>query len=156
MNTQTPTNHIFRVGDGENFWNSSHLYTWGVKKLNGLRTIKTGDRMWFITNKSKGKIIAVATFESINLRGDCTLTDEELGWNGNGDWNYEIHYKDLYDVFHLNLLTNIKGNCPIRKYTENCEVNLPEQYPLIVSYSRAVYLPGGGAAAWRLAGGEGW
>ena len=156
MNTQTPTNYIFRVGDGENFWNSSHLYTWGATKLSGLKTIKKGDRMWFVTNKSKGKIVAVATFESLNLRGNSTLTDEELGWTGIGNWNYEIHYKDLYDVFHLNLLTNIKHQNSASKYNENCEVNLPLQYPLIVRYSRAVYLPGGGSVGWRLAGGGGW
>ena len=153
MNTQTPTNYIFRVGDGENFWNSSHLYTWGANGLSGLNTITKGDRMWFVTNKSKGKIIAVATFDSINRRGDCTLTDGELGWTGNCNWNYEINYKHLYDVVNLNLLTNIQGNCSIRKYNENCEVNLPLQYPLIVCYSRAVYLPGGGSVGWRLAGG---
>jgi hypothetical protein len=153
MNTPT-IDYIFRVGEGENFWNSSHLYTWGTKNLKGLKTIKNGDRMWFVTNKSRGKIIAVSTFESINLRGDGTLTDEELGWTGNGGWDYEIHYNDLYSVLHLNLLTNIKNQNSISRPTENCEVNLSAEYPLIVGYSRAVYLPGGGMVGWRLGGGQ--
>ena len=154
MATQTPTDYLFRVGDGENFWNSSHLYTWGTKGVDGFRSIKKGDRMWFITNKSDGKIAAVATFDSINLRGDTTLSDEELGWSGNGGWDYEIHYKELYDVSHLNMLTKIEGQRQVRKYySDKCEVNLPNEYPLIVKYSRAVYLPCGQPVCWRLGGG---
>ena len=150
MSMQTPTDYLFRVGDGKNFWNSSHLYTWGTKGVNGLRDIKKGDRMWFITNNSKGMIIAVATFDMIIPRTDSSLSDEELGWSGNGGWNYEIHYKDLYDVTKLNYLTNIKNQNSVSKPTENCEVNLMIEYPLIVKYSRTVYLPTGEIVGWRL------
>tara|TARA_Y100000748_G_scaffold207567_1_gene173876 strand:- start:150 stop:614 length:465 start_codon:yes stop_codon:yes gene_type:complete len=153
MATQTPTYYLFRVGDGENFWNSSHLYTWGTKGVNGLRNIKKGDRMWFVTGKSDGKIIAVATFESKNTRGNSALTDEELGWSGDDEWDQELHYMNLYDLSHLNFLSKIKGNCSVRKYSDKCEVNLPTEYPLIVKYSRAVYLPCGEQVGWRLGGG---
>ena len=71
------------------------------------------------------------------------MTNEELGWTGDGGWNYELHYDNLYDVSDLHLLTNIKGSNSIRKYNENCEVNLPNEYEGIVRYSRAVYLPTG-------------
>jgi len=153
MSVQTPTDYLFRVGDGENFYNSSHLYTWGTKGVNGLRDIKKGDRMWFITNNSKGKIIAVATFDTIIPRTDLTFSDEELGWTGNSGWNYEIRYKDLYDVTKLNYLTNIKNHNSVSKPTENCEVNVVLEYPLIVKYSRSVYLPSGEMVGWRLGGG---
>lgn len=151
--TQTPEDYLFRVGNGENFRNSSHLYIWGTKGRSGLKNIKNGDRMWFITNKSKGHIIAVATFERIIRRTDLTFSDEELGWTGNGGWNYEIHYKELYDVSKLNYLTNIKNQNSVSKPTENCEVDLPKEYPLIVKYSRTVYLPPGEMVGWRLGGG---
>ena len=138
MNTQAPTHHIVRVGDGQNFWNSSRYHTWGTK-IN--TTIKPGDRIWFVTNKSNGHAIAVATFESLTERSYTTMTNEELGWDGDDEWKYELHYDKLYDVSHLHLLTNIKGACSIRRYNENCEVNLPTEYGLIVRYSRVLYIP---------------
>ena len=124
MNTQTPTDYIFRVGDGVNFWNSSNLFTWGAKTLRGMSTIKKGDRMWFITSNSNGKIIAAATFNSINLRGESGFTDEELGWTGGGGWDYEIHYNELYDVSEMNLLTNIKTQASVSRANKNCQVDL--------------------------------
>tara|TARA_B100000686_G_scaffold200130_1_gene207019 strand:- start:220 stop:429 length:210 start_codon:yes stop_codon:yes gene_type:complete len=64
------------------------------------------------------------------------MTNEELGWTGDGGWNYELHYDNLYDVSDLDLLTNIQGNTSIRRYNQNCQVNLPNEYPHIVRYSR--------------------
>ena len=158
MNTQTPNDYLFRVGDGVNFWNSSNLYTWGIKGLTGTgllpastnERIKKGDRMWFIKGKSNGKIVAVATFNSINLRGEGTLTDEELGWTGDRDWDYEIHYNNLYDVSRWNLLTNIKNWNSVSMPTINCQVDLPHKYPSIVIYSSAVNHSGGWGAGWRV------
>jgi len=138
MNTQAPTHWVIRVGDGQNFWNSSPHRRWGTK---GRTTIKPGDLMWFVTNKSNGHAIAVATFVSLNERSYTTMTNKELGWTGDGEWKYELQYDNLYDVSHLHLLTNIKGNNSIRKYNQNCQVNLPTEYGLIVRYSRVMYIP---------------
>ena len=153
MDTQIPIDYLFRVGDGGNFWNSSHLRIWGTKGLAGLKEIKKGDRMWFITNNSGGHIIAVSTFDMIIPRTDSSFSDEELGWTGNGGWDYEIHYNNLYNVSNLNYLTNIKNQNSVSKATEKCQVNLPKEYSLIVQYSNAVYLPCGKMAAWRFVGG---
>ena len=158
MNTQTPNDKIIRVGDGVNFWNSSRRYTWGLNGLHGtgllpaskIERIKKGDRLWFVLGGERGQIVAVATFDSINLRGDDTPTDEELGWTGDRGWDYEIHYNNLYDVSRLNLLTYIGGQCRLREYNENCEVDLPHEYPLIVRYSSAVNHSGGGGVGWRV------
>ena len=144
-----PGNYLFRVGDGNNFWNSSHLCKWGTKNKKGFNDINKGDLMWFITANSSGKIIAVATFDGMNKRDGGGLTDEELGWSGDR-YDYEIDYKELYDVTHLNLLTNIKQRNSVSKPTETCEVDLAHEYPLIVRYSRAVYVPGGECVAWRV------
>ena len=135
---QAPSHWVFRVGDGQNFWNSSRQRIWGTK---GRTTIKPGDLMWFVTNKSNGHAIAVATFVSLTERSYTTMTNEQLGWTGHGEWKYELHYDNLYDVSHLHLLTNIKGNKSIRKYNQNCQVNLPAEYGLIVRYSRVMYIP---------------
>lgn len=76
---------------------------------------------------SQGKLIAVATYCSHNLRNfkpliNISLTNEELGWQGS-EWSAdtEVHYTDMYNE----LLTHIKGAAPIRKYNEKCKVNLP-------------------------------
>ena len=156
--TQTPSDYLFRVADGKNFWNSSHLFTWGIKGLAGTgllststnESIKKGDRMWFIKGGSNGKIVAVATFNSINVRGEDTLTDEELGWTGHGGWDYEIHYKNLYDVSRVNLLTNIKNRNSVSMPTINCQVDLPHEYPEIVTCSSAVNHSGGWGVGWRV------
>ena len=109
--------------------------------------------MWFVTGGSNGHAIAVATFVGINERTSTTMSDEKLGWTGGGSWKYELHYDNLYDVTKLELYTNIKGAVCIRKYNEKCEVDLPNEYPLIVKYSRTVYLPSGEMVGWRLGGG---
>jgi len=133
-----PTDWLVRVGDGKNFWNSNKHNMWGVK---GTWNIKKGDRMWFITSNSNGHAISVATFTHQNDRSfgpllNLCMTDEELGWEGNGGWDKEIHYEKLYDISHLNLQTKITGVSSRRKYNENCAINLPEEYPLIVRYSK--------------------
>ena len=152
MTTQAPTHWIFRAGDGQNFWNSSHYNIWGTTVNT---TIKYGDLMWFVTGKSNGHAIAVATFVSINERSSTTMSDQELGWSSDdGSWKYELHYDNLYDVTHLELFTNISGPCTIRRYNEKkCEVDLPSEYPLIVKYSQAMYHQSGEMVGWRLGGG---
>lgn len=29
-----------------------------------------------------------------------SMTDDELGWEGDGGWAKEIHYQKLYDISH--------------------------------------------------------
>ena len=53
---------------------------------------------------------------------------------GDGEWDTEIHYKNLYNLTNFDLITGIKGATTIRKYNEKCRVNLPTEYPNIVRY----------------------
>jgi len=143
------TDWILRVGDGENLRASSKYHIWGINSRNSfgkyfIKNVKPGDRLWFVTSKSHGKIIAVATYRSHNVREigpilDITRTDEELGWTGADDlWkcDTEIHYNDLFNLTKCDLLTHIKGACSIRVYSEKCRVNLSVEYSYISRYSK--------------------
>jgi len=147
------TDWLLRVGDGENLKNSSKYRIWGIQALTSphgkyfIQNVKSGDRLWFVKSKSQGKLIAVATYRSHNKREfgpliDMSLTNEELGWTGNGpDWtsDIEVHYTDLYGLSDCELLTHIKGPSTIRKYDEKCRVNLAVEYSYIVRYSRVTF-----------------
>ena len=142
------TDWILRVGDGGNLIRSSKHRIWGIQAKTAtnkhfVKNVKCGDRLWFVKSNSNGKLLAVATYRSHNMRvfGPLlnTLTNEELGWTGDGtDWTseYEIHYSDLYNLTSCNMLTHIKGAATIRKYNENCKVNLAVEYSSITKYSR--------------------
>jgi hypothetical protein len=143
---------LLRVGNAENFINSSKFGIWGINSTTSdnkyfLKNVKPGDRLWFIKSESKGIIIAVASYCSHNKREfgpliNITRTNEELGWTGEGpDWTSEteIHYKDLYRLIDRKLLTDIKGPKTIRKYNEKCRVDLAVEYSFIVRYSRVVF-----------------
>lgn len=143
------TDWLLRVGDGVNFVNSSKYRIWGIASKNGnhfVKHVKPGDRLWFVTRKSQGKLIAVATFRSHNQRNlgplvNISKTDEELGWTGGGDdWrnDTEVHYTDLYGLNDCELLSKIKGAATIRRYNENCKVNLPVEYSYIARYSKVI------------------
>ena len=68
---------------------------------------------------------------------DLTLTNKELGWDKTeGEWDTEVHYKDLYNLTDLHLLSEIKGPVGIRPYNEKCKVNLVAEYQNIVRYSK--------------------
>ena len=139
-----PREWILRVGDGSNFWNSSKYKIWGIRNSSNsgkhfIKNVKVGDRLWFVTHKSQGKIIAVATYESHNERIlgpliNATLSNEELGWNGSGEEsNVEIHYSNLFGLYDCNLLTKVKAQTSIIKYNqENCSVNLEKEYNAIL------------------------
>lgn len=141
-----PNNFLLRIGDGTNFNNSSSKYIWGVDSRTTdskgfLNTAKEGDLLWFVKGGGcKGLIVAVATFTRTNKRilGPLlalTLTDAELGWiNVEGKYDTEVHYKDLYNLTHLRLLSDIKSPLVIREYNEKCKVNLVTEYPNIVRY----------------------
>jgi len=147
------TDWLLRVGDGENLKRSSKYRIWGIQALTSphgkyfIQNVKSGDRLWFVKSKSQGKLIAVATYRSHNKREfgpliDMSLTNEELGWTGNGmDWtsDIEVHYTDLYGLADCELLTHIKGPSTIRKYDEKCRVNLAVEYSYIVRYSRVTF-----------------
>ena len=147
------TDWILRVGNGENFTHSSKYRIWGIQTLTSphgkyfVNNVKPGDRLWFVKSKSQGKLVAVATYRSHNMRElgplvAITLTNEELGWTGSGeDWtaDVELHYTDLYGLSDYELLTHIKGAATIRKYDEKCRVNLAVEYSYIVRYSRVTF-----------------
>ena len=138
-------NYILYIGDGVHFAASSFLHIWGIVSKHScskwfLSKIKPGDLLWFVKSKTGGKIVAVATFTETKKRIigpliDLTLTNQELGWDKTyGEWDTEIHYKNLYNLTKFDLITGIKGATTIRKYNEKCRVNLPTEYPNIVRY----------------------
>ena len=147
------TDWILRVGDGENLINSSKHRIWGINTITSsdgkyfITNVKPGDRLWFIKSKTSGKIIAVATYHSHNKRDigplvALSMTNEELGWTGEGpDWtsDIEIHYSDLYGLANCELLTHIVGPKTIRKYNEKCKVNLQIEYSYIARYSKITF-----------------
>ena len=147
------TDWILRVGDGKNLIRSSKYRIWGIDTITSphgkyfVKNVKPGDRLWFVTSKSHGKLMAVATYRSHNTREfgpliDISLTNEELGWTGSGpDWtsNVEVHYTDLYGLNNCELFTHIKCPTTIRKYDEKCRVNLAVEYSYIVRYGRLTF-----------------
>lgn len=115
------THWLLRVGDGSNLKRSSEYQIWGIQNTTSpfgkhfTKTVKHGDRLWFVKNKSEGMIIPVATYKSHNNR---LLSNEQLGWFGSGiDWianNIEVHYTDLIWLEKYNYCTHIKGTTTIR------------------------------------------
>jgi predicted secreted protein len=146
------TDWILRVGNGANLTRSSKYRIWGIQSTTPtnkhfVNNVKPGDRLWFVKSNSQGKLIAVATYRSHNTRVfgpllDISMTNEELGWTGDGtDWtsDVEIHYSDLYGLGNCEMLTHIKGAATIRKYDEKCRVNLAVEYSYIERYSRVTF-----------------
>jgi hypothetical protein len=144
------TDWLLRVGDGKNLISSSKYRIWGIDSKSSdsksfVRNVQAGDRLWFVTSESHGKLLAVATYRSHNVRElgplfPISYTNEELGWDVKGmNINVEIHYTDLYGLNDCELLTHIKSPKTIRKYNEKCRVNLPVEYSYIVRYSRVTF-----------------
>ena len=142
-----PNHFLLYIGDGLHFNTSSSKYIWGINSKYSfskgfMTTVKEGDLLWFVKSKTNGQIVAVATFTKTNERilgplVSLTLTNKELGWDKKeGDWDTEIHYKDLYNLTDCNLISEIKGATVIRLYNDKCKVNLPDEYPHIVRYSK--------------------
>jgi hypothetical protein len=140
---RSPADYLVRVGDGSNLWNSRKYNVWGCDSLTSvakgfLRNVRAGDRLWFVQNKSGGRLIGVATFkyQSPRLQGPLlsVWTDEELGWTGSGGWDTLIHYTDFYDLRACSdLLTGMKYQGGFLSYTPtHCSVNLPQMYPFVV------------------------
>ena len=142
-----PKHFLLRIGNGFNFRASSARHIWGIVSKYAkffLEEAKEGDILWFIQADSNGLAIAVATYVSSRARGPSTLTSEELGWTdpSGGHSDTEIHYRDLYDLSHCGLETNIQYANGVRRYesegAQRSQVDLPAEYPSIVRYSKVV------------------
>lgn len=142
-----PNHFLLRIGTGEHFNASSTKSIWGINSTYAsgkflIVNAKDGDCLWFVKGGTNGQIVAVATFKETKKRIlgpliELTLTNTELGWNKTeGEWDTEVHYKNLYNLTHCNLMSEIKGASGIRKYNDKCKVNLDTEYPLIVRYSK--------------------
>lgn len=144
------THWLLRVSDGTHFKKSQPFMRWGINSKHSwaskfIRTVKPGDKIWFIQKESKGKAICVATFTRTNRREvgpliDLTPTNQELGWTQEkGEWDTEVHYTDLYDLTDCDVLTDIKSPLVGRVFNKDkCSANLPELYPNIVRFSKAI------------------
>ena len=142
--------YLIRVGDSKNFIRSSKSQIWGLKSTASygkgfLSNAKEGDTLWFVKNKTKGQLIAVATYVSHNRREfgplvNLTPSNAELGWTGDkaDDFDIEIHYKSLYDLTDCNLMSNIQGQQTIRKFGSGCCIDLPNEYIYIARYRKPV------------------
>lgn len=143
-------NWLVRVSDGKNFINSSIYKIWGCEsKLSKsfLKDVKIGDKLWFITSKSQGKIIAVSSFERYEKRIigpliNLSLTDDELGWFDRVDKksDIEIYYTNLYNLYECDININLKARNSIIRYKEDkYEIDLYDEYKNIVKYSKICF-----------------
>ena len=128
MNNSNKQHYIIRCGDGQNFLNSKYPY-WGVKRGRNnciksmVNKFKCGDILWFLTNKnSGGNIIGMAKYINCYDKQDETLfnintfSNEEMGWNGNNEWDIQINYCNLFNIHKQNLKITISGGAIILKY----------------------------------------
>tara|TARA_Y100000389_G_C17213008_1_gene389452 strand:- start:235 stop:714 length:480 start_codon:yes stop_codon:yes gene_type:complete len=140
------THWLLRIGNGNHFNNSSSKYIWGINSKHScsksfINKVKDGDILWFVTGGSGGHLVAMATYKSMNNRIigpliNHSFTNADLGWTEKeGDWDMEIHYKNLYNISKCSLYSGIKGNVGIRVYNDKCKVNLLHEYINILKYS---------------------
>ena len=144
-----PIDYILRVGDGVHFTRSRTHKRWGINSTHTkwvnkfFEVIQPGDRIWFIQNESKGKVLGVATYSHRRARETgpliaLTPTNEDLGWTeSDGEWDTEIHYTNLYNLHDIPtpLLTDIKSPLVGRIYNPaKCAIDLPNEYKNIVRY----------------------
>jgi len=145
------TDWLLRVGDGMNLKRSTRYKIWGIRSGTScakyfLTHVRPGDRLWFIQNKSCGKVLAVATYLHHNVRElgpfiNVSMSDEELGWTTDRKgWDIELHYTNVYDLDECELFIHIKGPLTIRKYDAlQHNVSLPSEYDFVRRYSKATY-----------------
>ena len=139
------THWLFRASDGENFRRSSIYGIWGIGNKASchkhfIHNAKEGDILWFVKSNSDGLLLGCAKYRGLVKRQigelvSLTMTNEELGWEGDKEWTYEVRYTDLYNITSLDLRSKIGGATGIRKYNDNCKVDLPKEYENIVRYS---------------------
>ena len=143
--------YILRVGDGNNFINSSNVSIWAVNSRyrSFITNVTEGDKLWFVKNRVEGqifngKIIAVADFVSKNERiiGPLiaiTPTNNELNWDNRGGFcDIEIHYNNLYNLSDYELFTGQNNQTTISDYDNikhNLIVDLDVEYKYILKYS---------------------
>jgi len=144
---EKPTHWFIRVGDGNNFKASIKHKLWALKSTasygkNFLKDAEAGDIMWFLTNWKAGKkLVGMATFVEYRSRELGPLiavsrTNEELGWE-NGDWDTEVHFRDLYLIDKLNLEPNATFQSSILKTSSTtCKINFDLEHANIVRYSQ--------------------
>jgi hypothetical protein len=135
--------YIIRIGNGENFHNSTKDKVWCCNE-NFMKKAKTGDILWFVPTDTSGKVIAVATFVSASYRNIGVLinadkTDKEYGWTNNeNNWkksNYIINYINLYDIEKLDLFTHVVSRSTVFNYYScKCDIDLPTEYLKIKKY----------------------
>lgn len=134
---------IFRVGDGINF-NKSKYPFWGVKRgrANAIKSIvnkiKKGDILWFLTNKKNdNKIIGMAEFIEYYDRNDepliniNTFSNKEQGWDGDDNWDLQIHFTNFYETKKQNLQICIQCASVIINYNnlkDKIKINLEKHY----------------------------
>jgi hypothetical protein len=139
----TPKYWIFRVGDGENFRNSKFPF-WGVKRGPNdcikaiVKKMKKGDICWFMTSKCYGgKIIGMSEYTEFYDKKDepliqvNTFSNDEQNWKGDGLWDIQIHYKNLYNTEKINITGCIKCSAIIFDYDKvvsKINGNLYEHY----------------------------
>lgn len=149
MNTSSNQHYIIRCGDGKNFLNSNYPY-WGVKrgKNNCIKSMvkkfKSGDILWFITNKnSGGRIIGMAEYINFYDRQDETLvnintfSNEEMGWDGNNEWDIQINYCNLFHTIKQDIKIIISCGAIILKY-DTWRERLPD-LDLIKHYNNYIF-----------------
>jgi hypothetical protein len=139
---------LLRIGDGDNFKKSSRKSIWGIDSTSRsgsksfLKNVKEGDILWFVPSKTPSgpePLVAMATYTTAikRITGPLikhSLTNEELGWT-EGNWDMEIHYKNLKNISTCGLYPCIKAALVIRQYPCKCNVNLFEEYINIMKYS---------------------
>lgn len=101
QNTIKQNHYIIRIGDGKNFTRKPYK-VWGF--LNHFKSrinkFKKSDVIWFMANKNNGGIIEVAEFKHCfdrhdDLLGIDTYTNTQQKWEGNKDWNIQMHYNTI-------------------------------------------------------------
>jgi len=138
--TQDAQRHwLIRVQDGENLRNSKYPF-WGVKRgpHNCIKTIvnkiKPGDILWFMTSKPfGGKLIGMCEYTCYYDRNDeqlisiHTYSNAEQNWKGDGNWDIQIHYKNLYITEKQDIKAIIQCSAIILAY-ETFKHKLPDLY----------------------------
>jgi hypothetical protein len=145
------THWIVRVGDGKNFKSSMKHNIWGISQKSAqpksfAANVKEGDILWFLGNYKIGKkFLGVATYVLQKKREtgpliSFTPTNEELGWS-EGDWEIEIHYKDLYLIEDVAIIGSFAFQFSILKSTSlKTEIDFANEYENILRYSKATQL----------------
>lgn len=134
---------IFRVNDGENLRNSKYPF-WGVKRGRNecIKTMVTkiahGDILCFMTSKLYGgKIIGMGEYTGYFDRMDepllqiNTKTNSEQNWKGDGCWDIQIHYDNLYITEKQNITGCIQCSAIIldyEKFKDRINGDLYEHY----------------------------